>query len=406
MSYHVRVLAGRIDRKAGSHFYHLELVRRLSRRGHRVSLVCFAPGADVLGCEEVFAVPAPTPAGRFLWRFQTLLNARHYRRALDRLPLAPVDVVVGGEHLFLKSHQRRFPRTPWIYLPHSLLIDQEIRSYNYPPLMQWISTTFYVRLQRWALNNATRTMRFTHMACDAMNKRYGRSVKPRYAVIPQATNLPEAMVREAPEGPVRLLWVGQLIPRKRIDLALESLAHLKHLAWVFDIVGDGESRATLESQARQAGLSDRVRFHGFQPSPEEWYRRADLLLFPSWLENFPLTMLEAMARGVPCLAFRGDGVRYHNANGEILRHNQDGFLADSDEDFCRQLGELIAAPAMLRSAGEQARQTVAERYTWEHHLDQLEALFEELARQGRKSTLVEEAGNSRPRLAESLPKHP
>src|SRR5436305_14670271 len=133
MTYHVRVLAGRIDRKAGSHFYHLELVRRLSQRGHRVSLVCFAPAPADLECDEAFAIPAPTPAGRFLWRFQTLLNARHYGRALDRLPLGPVEVVVGGEHLFLKRHQRRFPQTPWIYLPHSLLVDQEIRSYNYPP---------------------------------------------------------------------------------------------------------------------------------------------------------------------------------------------------------------------------------------------------------------------------------
>ena len=64
--------------------------------------------------------------------------------------MPPADVVIGGEHLFLKEHCRRFPQTPWVYLPHSLLVDQEIRSYNLPPLMRWISTTLYVRLQRWA----------------------------------------------------------------------------------------------------------------------------------------------------------------------------------------------------------------------------------------------------------------
>src|SRR5262249_21625503 len=157
------------------------------------------------------------------------------------------------------------------------------------------------------------------------------SVRPRFFVNPQATE-PPAEVGDRPEGgPVRLLWVGQLIPRKRIDLALSALAGIRGGAWEFDVVADGTSRQALEGQAPEPGLADRVHFHGFQKDPAAWYRRADLLLFPSWLENFPLTMLEAMGHCVPCLAMRGDGVRYHTANAEVIEHGRDGFLADSDE---------------------------------------------------------------------------
>src|SRR5256885_195174 len=92
MSYRVRVLAGRVDRRAGSHFYHLELVQRLTARGHRVSLVCFGPEPKGLECEEVLAIAPPPPARKVLWRFQSLFDARHYSRELARLPLAPVDV--------------------------------------------------------------------------------------------------------------------------------------------------------------------------------------------------------------------------------------------------------------------------------------------------------------------------
>jgi glycosyltransferase involved in cell wall biosynthesis len=115
-----------------------------------------------------------------------------------------------------------------------------------------------------------------------------------------------------------------------------------------------------------------------------WYQQADLLLFPSWLENFPVTMLEAMSHGVPCLAMRGDGVRYHNANAEMVEHGRDGFLADDDEEFCRQLGELVQQPGKLREAGEAARETVARKYTWEKHLTRLLELFEELI--GQRTT--------------------
>ncbi len=377
--YRVRVLAGRVDRKAGSHFYHLQFVQRLAERGHRVSLVCIGPAPDGLGAEEVFTVPPPAPPGRLLWRFQTLFSARHHRRAVEGLRLGPVDVVVGGEHLFLKPHHRRFPQTPWVYLPHSLLVDQEMRSYNLPRLMHWISTGYYVRLQRWALNQATRTLRFTRMACDAITERYARSARPRFAVIPQATTLPADVERPPRRGPVRLLWVGQLIPRKRIDFALSVLAGLKELDWVFDVVGDGGSRTALERQAVQAGLGERVVFHGFQQEPEPFYQRADLLLFPSWLENLPLTMLEAMARRVPCLAFRGDGKRYHNANSEVIRDGHDGYLAGSDEAFRNRLEELLRRPEGLRATGDAARATVASGYTWEQHVDRLETLFGELA---------------------------
>jgi glycosyltransferase involved in cell wall biosynthesis len=85
-----------------------------------------------------------------------------------------------------------------------------------------------------------------------------------------------------------------------------------------------------------------------------------------------------MSHGVACLAMRGDGVRYHTANAEIVEHGRDGFLADSDEDFGRVLAALVDTPQQLRAAGEAARETVSRLYTWDRHLSRLEALFDEL----------------------------
>jgi glycosyltransferase involved in cell wall biosynthesis len=376
--YHVRVLAGRVDRGAGSHVYHRELVRRLAARGHRVSLVSFEPHPDVGPNVEVHAVPLPAPTSvPFLWRFKAVLNHRHIHRGLLQLDLPPADVVIAGEHLFMKAHARRFPQTPWVYLPHSLLVDQEIASYNLPKLLEMVTRRVYVHLQEWALRHATRTMRFTRLACDALTERYP-NIQPRFFINPMATQMPPLVTRPSATQPVRLLWVGQLIPRKRIDLALDALARAAAPNWIFDIVGDGGVRPQLEEQARRLGLADRVFFHGFQSDPADWYRRADLLVFPSWLENFPVTMVEAMSHGVACLAMRGDGVRYHTANAEIVDHGRDGFLADSDEHFGTLLTELIQRPQQLRAAGEAARDTVKRNYTWDHHLHRYEQLFEQL----------------------------
>src|SRR5213592_3131982 len=111
MTYHVRILAGRVDRGAGSHVYNLELARRMAERGHRVSLVCFEALPEVRRGVEVHTVPQLTEMPEWgLWRFAALRNARHCARGLVRLQLEPADVVIGGEHLFLKPHRRRFPR--------------------------------------------------------------------------------------------------------------------------------------------------------------------------------------------------------------------------------------------------------------------------------------------------------
>jgi glycosyltransferase involved in cell wall biosynthesis len=216
-----------------------------------------------------------------------------------------------------------------------------------------------------------------------MATRYGRLVRSPFFVNPMGTDLPEPQARSAPSGPVRLLWVGQLIARKRIEVALSALATVPHLSWRFDVVGAGDQRAALERRAAELGLQDRVVFHGFQEQPAPWYRQADLLLFPSWLENSPVTMLEAMSYGVPCLAMRADGVRFHNANAEIIRDGEDGFLASDDDEFMRLLADLVAHPAPLRPAGDAARQAIASRHTWHHHLERYETLFDELAAPSR-----------------------
>ncbi len=376
----IRILAGLMDRSSGSSVYHRELALRLASRGHRVSLVCFGPAGLDPGTAEVFEVPpaAPEPL-RFFWRFASPLNHRRCGRSLARSRVAPVDVVIGGEHLFLKAHRRLFPGTPWIYLPHSLVVDQEIRGYGLPPAMELVTTRFYVHLQRWALNHADRTLRFTRQACDSLTARYGRGVDPRYVVNPMGIELPDPPPREPAGGPIRLVWVGQLIPRKRIDFALSVLERLRGHAWRFDIVGEGASRGALEEQVGRSRLSDRVRFHGFQQDPRGWYRRSDLLLFPSLSENCPVAMLESMAHGVPCLAMRADGVRFFNANTEIISDDVDGFLAATDEDFAAKLRRLIEDAGVLEAAGASARRKMEDFHAWDKHIDRYELLFGELA---------------------------
>lgn len=380
MTYHIRILAGQLNRSAGSHVYHIELTRRLAARGHTVSIVCLGSGAAVRDVAEVVEInPIEVQDTPLVWRCASLARAWSCSRQLRHKSLARADVVIGGEHLLLRPHAAMFTDTPMIYHPHSFTVDREIEGYGLPRGMRCVTRWVYRRLQRWALDHADRTMRFTKTACEALQQAYGASVHPRFVINPMGIELPDETRGEVSrEEPARLLCLGALIPGKNIELAIRALADLRQWNWHLDIVGDGPLREELEQQVQRAGLAERIVFHGFQRDPTPYLRTADLLLLPSKSENSPVAMLEAMSYGVPCLAMRADGKEYFNANEDLIEDGHTGLLAKDEEHFVQLLEGVLCQPRQLEPLGHAAREHVARHHTWDRHLDRYEELFGEL----------------------------
>ncbi|MEO1088251.1 MAG: glycosyltransferase family 4 protein, partial [Acidobacteriota bacterium] len=113
------------------------------------------------------------------------------------------------------------------------------------------------------------------------------------------------------DGEIDLLFVGQLVRGKGVDLLLRVLPAMTGQARL-TLVGDGNARADLEKLAVRLGVRDRTRFVGWV-DPERvdgYYRRARVVVMPGrWPEPFGLVGLEAMARAKPVVAFDVGGVR-------------------------------------------------------------------------------------------------
>ena len=103
-------------------------------------------------------------------------------------------------------------------------------------------------------------------------------------------------------GHTRFLFVGRLARPKGLDMALRALGQLKDRPWTLDVVGDGPQRGEWEALTAETGLQDRVTFHGFRNDAEAWMARSACLLFTSYQEGMPLTVLEALSVGIPILA--------------------------------------------------------------------------------------------------------
>ena len=108
--------------------------------------------------------------------------------------------------------------------------------------------------------------------------------------------------------PIDLLYVGQLIRGKGVQLLLQAMARMKTLR-TLDVVGTGNMEGKLKALAGSLGLADRVRFNGFQRNPQEWMRRAACVVVPSfWQEPYGLVAAEAVALGRSVVAFAIGGL--------------------------------------------------------------------------------------------------
>ncbi len=161
----------------------------------------------------------------------------------------------------------------------------------------------------------------------------------RVSVLPNpAPPLPELrprdeLKRELGLNGATLAFAGRLTAQKSLGVALEAVAGADGVQLV--IAGDGDERVPLERRVAELGLSDRVRFVGPQPRDRvvELFRAADASILSSSWENFPHTVVEALAVGTPVLATAAGGV------AEVVQDGVNGLLVPVGD--ARALGEAV-----------------------------------------------------------------
>jgi glycosyltransferase involved in cell wall biosynthesis len=142
------------------------------------------------------------------------------------------------------------------------------------------------------------------------------------------------------------------------------------------IVGNGPQVADVEREIERLGVGDRVRRFPFEGDAARYMRALDLFVLASAWEAFPLSVLEAMACGVPVLATRVGGIpeAVEPAGAGLLVPPGDGdALADG-------LERLLADPGSLASMGRSAAQAAAGRFTIDAMVEGTARVYESLLR--------------------------
>jgi glycosyltransferase involved in cell wall biosynthesis len=165
---------------------------------------------------------------------------------------------------------------------------------------------------------------------------------------------------------------------------VRALAAVRDPAFMSRIVGDGPERPALEAEIRAAGLLQRVELAGERRDVPQLLEDADVFVLSSRSEGAPLSILEAMAAGLPVVASAVGGVP------EIVDDGTTGLLVPPGDAgaLAAALERLLADPALRSRLGGAGWERVRERFDLAQlRRSHLELYDRELARVGRATPM-------------------
>ena len=173
----------------------------------------------------------------------------------------------------------------------------------------------------------------------------------------------------------RAVTVARLAPVKDIGTMLHAARSIKNTVHDFrlDIVGDGESRPQLERLSHDLGLTDTVTFHGASNDPRPYLSQATVFLQSSVSEGISLTLLEAMAAGLPVVATDVGG------NREVVEVGRTGLLVEprNPEQLAEATLRVLGNPDYAVSMSRAARTRAEHVFSLDRMVADYEALYRE-----------------------------
>ena len=172
--------------------------------------------------------------------------------------------------------------------------------------------------------------------------------------------------------------IGRFAVQKNHALLVEAFAQVRADAPLYLLlVGGGELENAVREQVAGLGLASRVRFLGVRADVADILRASDVFVLSSRWEGNPMSVMEAMAAGLPVVSTAVGGVP------ELVREGETGLLVPSEDAgaLAQALQALVDDPAHRQAMGDAARQRAVARFDIRHTVRRYEQLYEKLLTQ-------------------------
>lgn len=237
--------------------------------------------------------------------------------------------------------------------------------------------------ERISVKVPNRTIVVSEALREYVKEKYGKDV----SFIPNGLDRPHfrpTLASQAARGitPGKyILYMGRLVPEKRPDWLIESFRRLKATPLLNDGLklviagGSSETNHYVESLREMGRRNPDVVFtgHVLGRAKEELLSNALLFVLPSYLEGFPIALLEAQNYGLCIVA---SDIPAHR---EMVRDGKDGLLFrhDDPDDLTAKIRFLVEHPEEAEKLGREAGRVAAKKYSWRDVADRTAPVYEE-----------------------------
>ena len=360
---------------SGGETYERELLRHLAARG-----IVF----DIL-----LARHKRYPQGVPNWVVHGLPIGRGLRWPVAMVLLPPVIRRVYAETRFdlLRAHSLRYIGPAALIARRRYGLDVPIVAHHHHLDPNWLNPLIEGPVMRGVERVVVGSEFARRQASQELGVPFGKFVIVPYGVDERFRKgeKPLALVRRyGLENKLVVLFLGGLKPRKNLfellDIWKDVTRERSEARLV--VAGSGPLRGRLERYAAKLGMAGAVIFAGYVPEREkaDYYNLADLLLFPSAMEGFGLTVAEAMSCELPVV------VSDRGSLPELVVDGEGGFLCDPArrEGFVQKVLLLLSDPMLRRKFGSANRQRVDRLFRWEHCAAATARVYEEVLDEWRR----------------------
>lgn len=169
-----------------------------------------------------------------------------------------------------------------------------------------------------------------------------------------------------------LLFVGLVVPRKGVDIIIDTIDELRDEKIKMVIVGDGPDRIRYEKEVEKRGLSDKIIFTGKRKDVKDLYRSADIFFFPSRGEGLAGVIMEAMASGLPVVTSNIP------CTPDLLSDGKEGYLCEIEDVECyvNRIKELMDKKRR-EEKGKKGKESI-KKLDWDAIIKKYDEMYGEL----------------------------
>lgn len=178
------------------------------------------------------------------------------------------------------------------------------------------------------------------------------------SIIPNGINLSEVKEVKTIYGTKKMVFLSRIHPKKGIELLLEAWRNTDTKGWTLEIAGNGEA-VYIETLTQSAKDLENVHFIGPQYGEAKWdfLRSADVMVLPTYSENFGIVVAEALAVGVPVITTKGTPWE------DLERHKCGWWIELSVSNLKRCLEEVIkTSQDHIKTMGANGQSLIKDKY--------------------------------------------